>query len=369
MNALNDRISHRQLTFLVAGSIIARGIFTIPRDSSMEAGPGAWLVVLINGSFALAVIVFVASVATMFSRQEMDLHEFSERTLSKWPGKLLGALVFSSFLIHMVYSVRMYAEVMSTFILFNTPLEVIIAALLIAAAYGAVQRMEVIARAAETVLPIMFVVFVVMTLLTLRNADLDNLRPAFHIEGSLVEALRVNASTWFGMQTLLVIVPFLRSSQTPIRSALRGGAWVLGIYLIVTVTTVGVLGVERTRELVWPSITTLRATSTAGSVFERPDLVAIVIWTSVATVDTMIHLAAAGITGARTLGLSVQKRWAVISAVVIAVTILSIKLFPDRVSLFHTIIDSWWLGVVLVIGVPFILFVTAKLRRHHHSGR
>lgn len=354
-------ISPRQLLFLTIASILARGMFVLPRTAAEIAGTGAWIVLVVQAFLLTLSMSAIVAVSIRFPGRIAA--QYCELLLGKVLGKFVTPLILSTFLISLTFTTREFVEVSALLLLPKTPIEMSTAVLLLAAAYLAAQRLEIIARAATFLLPILLVTYVLLLIVSLRNIDPINLQPVFQVQGSLIQALHNSAPTFFGAQTLWVTVAYLRKSKDATKHSIGAALVVLLFLLLLTITTIGVLGVERVKQLAWPGLDAMQAATPVGSIFERYGSLLAIVWISITFLSLAVHLHAAAVTTVHWIGRPNTSLFVPILPSAILIGICSVKLFPDRVAFFESLQKSATLGWTLLYGLPFLLWLITLVRR------
>lgn len=354
-------ISRRQLLFLTATSIIGRGIFTVPREAlATGIGPGVWMIILANGVLLSIAIWALVAVGSRFPGQTAP--EYSEILLGKPLGKFITLIILATFLIQVTFALRTFIEVIQLTLLRQTPISASSAVMILVVVYLAAQRLEIIARGGELIVPLMLALYVYILLVASRHVDPVNLRPFLSLEGSFLRSVHTNASVFFGAQTLWITVAFLRVQKGAIAYGIGGGLLVTVTYILMTLLTVGTLGVEHTVQLAWPSFDAIQAGTPVGSVFERLGSLLVIVWISITLFSLALHLHAAGVTIAHWLGFPEVNLYIPIVPTAALIAVLSVMLFPDSIVLFDTIQRSTTLGWILLYMLPLLLWSVAHIR-------
>ncbi|MEC5423565.1 endospore germination permease [Virgibacillus sp. C22-A2] len=250
------KISALQMAFLLYPTITATAILLVPAITGKYAKQDLWLSP-IWASFAGVLVVFL--VIQLNKRfPEQTIIQYGEKITGKFFGKLLGAaLIF--FLFHsngMI--IREYGEFIVGSFLPDTPMVVIIGSILFVCALAVRGGVEVLARSAEIIIPVVALVFISTLLLLLAETDVTNILSVFEkgITPSLMGA--VVPSGWF-MQFFMLsfFLPFLKDRKKGMKVSMFTLAAVMFTLVITNLVTVMVLG-KLTETFTYPVMEAVR---------------------------------------------------------------------------------------------------------------
>lgn len=353
-------ISARQLMWLTVGGLLSRGLFSVPRDAAQIVGTSAWLVIIIDGLLLFLPTLAMFAVNARFPH--MIAAEYVEVIFGKWFGKIVSLVILSSFVINVFFTMRVFLEIVSFVVLPLTPLPIMIFLFTVATMYLAGQRLEIIARGAELIIPLMVILFFILIFGGIKNIAWINLQPFFWLDGPLLQAIHDNSHAFFGVQTLWVTIAFLNTRKNAMQRVFTGIGIVIASFLSITVLSIGSFGVERTVDILWPTLNTLRAASTMGNVFGPPGFFLVIIWISVVYISVAFHLFAATITLRQIIGIPTLGRIGPLIAVSVLSMILAIQLFPNRLSVIDVLLRSTTAGWLTLFALPFFIWLVTIIR-------
>lgn len=256
---MNDKtacmISSKQLIFIIIGTQIATGVFSLPRIASAQAGPDAWIAVLLGALVPLASILFIERWARI--KPELGFAEMLQFSL----GKPLGygsVLIFLAYVVYMEsLAVRLFAEISSIYLLPSTPLPVIVFLVMAGVVYVINKGARVIGRINELIF-YMFLILLGTLLLPLGQGDYTNILPVGQAGWAAIsQASLATAFVYSGTEVLLVFYSLVSRKDEVLKAGITAVALTTGIYLTMTVITLLVYGADLLQGILWPGFAML----------------------------------------------------------------------------------------------------------------
>lgn len=224
------KISAFQMGVMMYPTIIATAILSLPATMATYAHNDLWLSP-IWASFAGFLTVYVSHRLHQYYPQQ-TLIEYSCQIVGLIPGKLIGLLYCFLYLMWTGQIVRNYAEFVVGAFLFNTPIVVVIASMILVCVFAVRGGIEVIGRAALLFMPLFVLPLCLMVLLLLPDLDWQNFFPV--LENGIVPSLKgaVVPHIWLGEFWLTAFLfPLLADSS-------KGRKWGMLSVLAVTITMI-----------------------------------------------------------------------------------------------------------------------------------
>lgn len=271
-----QRISRWQLMMLLLPIVIATEILPVTDLTAKFAHQRAWISMIpasITGAWAIWVMT------ELYRRHPgRSAIEYSIDILGKWPGRLVGVIFLMQALI---YTSKVASEALtfvSMFALPRTPKVVILLLFMLACAIVAWAGIEVIARCAETFIPITVIFFVVIFVFLIPNMHASYIRPVLGpywlqtvFQGSLV------CSAWYGEFLLMgFLLPYMATHKNVKRATYMLLLFLIGFTALIALQSTMVAG-PLTEKLTYSYYITARYIS-LGDFFERIDPLIISIW-------------------------------------------------------------------------------------------
>jgi len=284
-----EKIANRQMGFMIFMIRTTFVIATLPVLTTGNAAQDAWASALLT---LLATAIIAAGIAALGARfPEMTVIEYSRTLLGKYLGSLISLGFLWLFLHITATDSRLYAEVLVTAYLPNTPLLFIVSSMVVLAAFVVYQGIESLGRLADALI-FLFTAFVLASMLmAVRRLDVANLEPVLArgvgpvISGSIT-AIAVSAQ-FIGISML---VPVLTAPQRAVSTAVLA-ALLIGLVLIMAaVTVVGTLGPELGSRTIFPFFLMTRSLELAPRFLERVDVFGTMAWGFGLLVDVALFL-------------------------------------------------------------------------------
>ncbi|SCZ00080.1 GerAB/ArcD/ProY family transporter [Alkaliphilus peptidifermentans] len=273
----NDKISPSQIANILILIMLGTGVLTLPRSLAEAAGADGWIILLVGG--LLISLIAIAQAYIVKSLPGKNYMEIITATLSK-PVAYIYIVFLVLFLIMLNgFLVRIFAEVVKMFLLFRTPLEVIIVSVLLVTVYLVRQGIEPLARMADLLLPTISILSLVLFALTIRSGDLKNLLPVFQVSlKQIVEAIPLVLFSFLGFEFVLIFGTYVNKPEKLTKSS--GGAvlFILLIYSVLNLATMLTFGTEQTVHLIWPTLTLFKTIEFPGLFIENVEAFVMALW-------------------------------------------------------------------------------------------
>lgn len=354
----NDTITSKQLIFIIIGSQIAIGLFSLPRVVSSAAGQDAWLAVLLGA----LVPFFTLFVIERLGRRMPDAGfvGMNHMLFGRW----LGSGMVFLFIIYVVFFqavvVRLFSELTSIFLLPRTPLSVIVLLVILGAVYVIIKGSRVIARVNEILfwilLPLLFFLLAPMV-----NADYTNLLPVGEAGLARIAQGAFTSSYYYaGIEVLLVFYFLVGRKEEVIKAGILGLGYSTIAYLLITLACLMVWGIEIMQFINWPGLSILK--TIRFEVLERPELFILAVWMGLGVRPTMNMGFSASYSLSEIIGIDRSKYFHLV-VLCLALLIYIIALLPSNIISAFKWAEyagySFWLAGVFY---PLIMLLTAIIR-------
>ncbi|QIA26146.1 endospore germination permease [Thermaerobacter sp. PB12/4term] len=353
-----EQVSPWQLFVLLFFTISPTTVLALPALTGQYAGHDAWLSVALGTLAGVAVVQLHLALAQRFpGRGWTDIHRL---VLGRWLGAVVNLLTWGWVLLTAAVIAREFGEFVVATVLPLTPLVVIQGTALALAMWAARDGLEVLARVAELLLPVIAASFVFLLVLLLPNIDGRAILPL--LESGWGNLLRgaVPPLAWLGETVLsLVVLPSLAHWDGARRA---GSAAVLVVGTLLTLLTLGtilVLG-DTAALFTFPLFAATRTVSIADFI-ERLEPVLTAVWVGGLVIKMGVWVFAASVTGAGAFGVDDYRP--LVTPMTALVLALSIWLFPSSVEMTDFLARTWpFLALLFQVVVPSAVLLLALLR-------
>lgn len=352
-------ITSKQLIFVIVGCTLGIGYLTLPREISAISGHDAWISIIIGSIVPLLSLSLIAKLGSIFP--SLTIVEILEVLLGRFTGSLLSILVIAYFLNAAAVVLRGMTEIVSTFILPQTPMFIIAGLFSITAWYSAKRGLKVLGRLNE----IMFYIFLLalaVLLIPLMNADVTNMLPVFDANPlDLIEGAADTSFAFVGIGILLVVYPMVTRREEVIKAGQTAIGIVLTIYLFITVICLLVFGSESLQYEMWPLLTLAKTQEIP--VLQRGDLFVLILLTGFGIKPVINFVFASSFSLVQVLNQEEEKYYSPL-ALILTIVVFCLSILPENILSF--IVYQNLVGLispVIGIGLPAVLLVIGWLRK------
>ncbi|HYF82200.1 MAG TPA: endospore germination permease [Clostridia bacterium] len=344
-------ITSKQLIFIMIGSMLGSGILSLPRLAAKEVGQDAWLAVLLGSLFPLASLSLIRFLYK--KNNAVSFVKVCRSVSGRWLGGLFSILLASYSILTASVLLRVFIEVVSMFLLSETPMLVKLVLMLSVCAYLASSNAKVLGRVNEFLFYILLPIVFFSLPAIISNADIRNLMPILNFKVSdYAKAALTTGFAFSGFELYIVFHPYVLREKEAFGASLYALLITLAIYLYFVVGVILVFGTELTQKFIWPS---LRLLATAEvPVIERIEFLFIQAWIGVSFRPISIQYFCASHIIAELFKLKSQ-RWSTLALFPI---IIGIAYYPKNVLEVFKLSDNVGL-IALSIGIalPLILII------------
>lgn len=270
------QISGAQAVYLTVVAIVGTATLILPGPVIRAAGPDAWAATVASTLLTLIPGYLWVRLAARWPGR--DLFELAVAAGGRLAGGLVNALLLLWVIIITTGISWIATDVIVTSFLPFTPRPLLIASIVLPAAYAAHGRLEVVARLSQVTFWVLAVLAVALMVLSARDADLRRLLPAV---GAGARPVLKGAFAPMGILTentmLAALLPFLARPCRPGRLLLAVTALAGAILAGLTAWTVAIFGPELPKRFQYPVLMAAHVISMAD-ILERLDALMIVLW-------------------------------------------------------------------------------------------
>ncbi|KWX86572.1 hypothetical protein AMQ83_18175 [Paenibacillus riograndensis] len=354
-----EQITASQAFVIVSKSMIGTGIVVLPRGISEEVGtPDAWISVVLSGLLAMLAGYVIVKLSQRFPNH--TIYQYSQVVAGKLLGKGLAIFLSLYYILGSGYALRFMGEVVHMYLLDETPIEVIMIVFLSLGTYLTVGGINPIARLTELFLPLVILFLLVLILFSLKDVELDNIRPVLG-EGVLpvLKGIKPSIFSFAGFEIMLIFTALMKEPRKAMKSVLGGIALVIPLYTLVVVIAIATLSVDEVKTVTWPTMSVAMNIELPGGFFERFESLFSVLWVISMYTSFVLYQYAASLG----LGQIFRKKHQAFTYACLPVIYL-VAMFPSDLNSVFSVGDFLGKTVLFItaIIVP-CLWMIAKLRR------
>ncbi|MFJ7681173.1 GerAB/ArcD/ProY family transporter [Peribacillus butanolivorans] len=356
------KIGSRQLTILVILYTIGDSILVIPSIVASEAKQNGWVSGIFSVAIAPLLVVFLYD-ALRKCYPDLTLVEYSQKILGKWLGIAISLLFISYFFISTATYLREIGDFMTSQIMPDTPIQVIMFLFMSIVLMSARLGLEPLARSAEILFPFVVILLSSLMILLLPEIKFQNLQPVW--EGGLKPVIRGSIPfiviPFIESVAVLMILPFV-SQKDRIRKSLFVGQLLAGsVLIIITMLAILVLGVDLTAKEIYPSYKLAQKINIANFL-TRLEAILAIIWfiTIFFRFSLFFYVTVLGL--AQTLKL--QDYRPLVFPFGMILLVFTLIMAPNTVYYSNFILDIWpFYAMTFGFLLPLLLLTIAKVHK------
>ncbi|MEJ9231575.1 spore germination protein [Peribacillus butanolivorans] len=356
------KIGSRQLTILVILYTIGDSILVIPSIVASEAKQNGWISGIFSVAIAPLLVVFLYD-ALRKCYPDLTLVEYSQKILGKWLGIAISLLFISYFFITTATYLREIGDFMTSQIMPDTPIQVIMFLFMSIVLMSARLGLEPLARSAEILFPFVVILLSSFIILLLPEIKFQNLQPVW--EGGLKPVIRGSipfiSFSFIEPVAVLMILPFV-SQKDRIRKSLFVGQLLAGsVLIIITMLAILVLGADVTASEIYPSYKLAKKINIANFL-QRLEAILAIIWfiTIFIRVCLFFYVTVLGL--AQTLKL--QDYRPLVFPFGMILIVFTLIMAPNTVYYSNFISDIWpFYAMTFGFLIPLLLLTIAKVQK------
>ncbi|MFF2885765.1 endospore germination permease [Paenibacillus sp. NPDC057967] len=361
MEFTNAKISVRQFQILIILGLTGDSILILPTIIASSARQNAWISMLIAYAVGLVLGGFFAAIANRM--QGDSLLDASRRALGGWLGSVVGLLFLFNFFMCSLTLVSELSQFMTTQLMAETPVNAIIliflTVVIVAYRYG----IEAFARMGELLFPAFTALFMVLAILSLSQANIENVKP-IAAEGlwPIVDgAIPVVSVAFVEMVVLLALVPYVATDKKltkPIMKSFAAG----GLFLFIVVgLCVLVLGPNLMETKYYPTFV-LAQKIAVGNFLERLEAILAFLWIITVFYKTLLLFFALTSGLAHWLRLRESRMLTIpLGMIMLVLTVVG----TPNITVYYQILKRYynWFDLVFCFFVPLLLLIGLLVRK------
>ncbi|MCO0600670.1 spore germination protein [Peribacillus butanolivorans] len=341
---------------------VGDSILVIPSIVASEAKQNGWVSGIFSVAIAPLLVVFLYD-ALRKCYPDLTLVEYSQKILGKWLGIAISLLFISYFFISTATYLREIGDFMTSQIMPDTPIQVIMFLFMSIVLMSARLGLEPLARSAEILFPFVVILLSSLMILLLPEIKFQNLQPVW--EGGLKPVIRGSIPfivfPFIESVAVLMILPFV-SQKDRIRKSLFVGQLLAGsVLIIITMLAILVLGVDLTAKEIYPSYKLAQKINIANFL-TRLEAILAIIWfiTIFFRFSLFFYVTVLGL--AQTLKL--QDYRPLVFPFGMILLVFTLIMAPNTVYYSNFILDIWpFYAMTFGFLLPLLLLTIAKVHK------
>ncbi|MFD1019453.1 GerAB/ArcD/ProY family transporter [Thalassobacillus hwangdonensis] len=364
MSDLNQ-LTRLQLVVILISTMIGVGIILMPRELAIQVNsPDLWMSIIYG---AVAVSIISTLYVSLSQRYPgCSLYEMAPAIMGKFIGSVINLYYVFYCLVVAAYILRITAGIINNYLLDTTPLPVIIGCFLIVSLYLISNGAGDVVRFFQLYFPIMLFMFVVLCLLSIKDVDIQNVRPVFSNELlSSIGGVTITFFSFLGLEFLLFFASLVKKKPAKkLLVTLWISIWLTtAIYVTFHIISIGVLGVEELKEITFPTIEMAKSIEFKGFFFERFELIFLFGWLTTAFTSFTAYAFA------MTLGFHKLFSRSKLMLIPAGAAIFLLSLFPKGLTeVFHYSSYVSIISIIATVALPLLLLVVSLIRGKNYAS-
>jgi spore germination protein len=276
---MNNRgfVSKYGLFATIVVTVIGVGVFSYPSRMANEVGTNGWFVTILAGVICFFLLSLIYRVVV--KNNYCTMYNMLEDNLGKFISKAFAFLLCVYFISAVAFGMRVFAEVIKMYLLEQTPTEFILLILIFTGLYLVRGEVSALVKFNEIAFMAMFIPMAVVLVFATRGGSPTNLLP--FLQASPIEYVKSLATATYafgGFEIAYLVLPFMKDREGIRKTFLKSTIFITVFYVVVTILCLMFFTKEHTKELLWPTITLIRAIVIPGAFIERWEGIVMALW-------------------------------------------------------------------------------------------
>lgn len=353
------KISALQMAIMLYPAVIATSIISVPSIVARYAKNDLWISPIFSSVIGFATVYIAYELHKLYPKQTVV--QFSEQIVGRFLGKIISIIILIVYLLATGHIVRGYSEFIVSSFLTDTPISVIIAAMVMLCAFAVQGGLEVLGRLAQLFAPLFIIPIFIAIILLSPDFEVKNIFPILaegigpSLKGAIVPA------AWFSEFFLIIfLLPFLTDAKKGRKYGMFTVLAVMVTLVVVNLAVLFILG-PTTPSKAFPLMNATRYIS-LGEFFENLESIAMAVWIVGAFVKISVFFYVTALGTAQLLKLSDYR--VVIWPFAIIVVEIAFWSIPSSAvyTSYLTLVLPFYSPLVQTI-IPLFLLVIARMRK------
>lgn len=356
MKKNKNKVTNKQLVFMIIQAQIGVGILSLPHDVALVAKQDGWISTLIAGAISQVIILIIWGLCRRFP--SFSLYQILPHLFGTVIGKFLTLSYSLYFMVTGSLVLARYSDIIDKWILPRTPNWITMVLVLITCIYIVSAGLSSIARFYVLVSPILFLLLVLISY-SMKDANFLYIFPiASHNISTILKGSKEAAFSMLGFELFLFIHPFVQSSSKgKLKSITTANIFVTVFYTFMVFASLVYFETNADIALTpEPLLYMIKAYS--FQVLERTDLFFLSLWLIIVatSIANWLFLSALGLAN-----LGRNKKYTAFLPLV-AGFYLVLALVPDQEKDFESF--NQFLGpthYIFIVIIPFLLLLVSLI--------
>lgn len=359
MFSQNNKISMRQVEILIILNMFSNTSLILPRIATEIAGNDGHFIVLGGAVVSLVYVFVITSLVKRFPNQ--NIVEYTELIFNKPIAIIIGVVFMLKFVILAGLEIRVFGELVKQALLRNTPIEIIVIAMLLVVVYLTRKGYEARARMAELLIFVIIIPLILIFFFAIPDMELYNISPIFSISGkNFIYGSFVMSLAYSGLELLLLSTPFVLKPDKLPKVALKSVIFVGILNASICVLTIGSFGPVETSRQIWPVMSIMQTIHLPGALIQRQDALMVSFWIMTVFLLINAYLFFSTLLLKKITKLK-EQNFLILPLIPI---VYLISLMPDNIVETYDWLNimTRYVSILFLLPIPLVLLIVAKLR-------
>lgn len=361
----NNKLTNGQSYSITIAAIIGIAVLSLPRYLAELYGPDGWVMILIAGFISAILVRFITKLSRLYP--DKTPIDFGRVILPKFMSDIVSLIFMIYLVITLGVSVRIFGEVIKMFLMYKTPLEVVIATMLLTCSFLVRKGIQAIGRVIQMIIPLVLIPILILIVPILFELDLENIKPLFRTDiKDIIKGIPFILAWFLGFEVILFNMAYIDDKEHSYKYNVMSIVTITFIYLVTFLVSITRFGVSETGHLIWPTLSLMQTINVPGIFLENVEGVAMGLWI------LMVFAAMVPLYFIATLILRKVLRCKEHTQFVLPLVpiIYIIALFPDNLAEVYDLarISAMYIGLPFAVFVPLMYYVIALFRKRRGKG-
>jgi len=361
---IQPRISALQLSFILIANRLSVMTVFLPVWGTANSRD-SWISAIISGCGGVIITYVVVTLSNRHSR--LTLVEICNTLFGKWIGGFISILYLWFFLHVSLITIRIFAEILNTALMPETPIQIFIIYIVLAVIFSVYRGLEAITRTNFLILPGSLISILLILILLAKDLHLELLKPIAEHGWRPIMTGSIVSISFFGESILIpMLFPYVKDQQKVMKYSM--GAVLIGTFFltVLNIAVISVFGPIEAANLTLPVYSLVRMIS-IGHFLERIEAIMVAVWIGLLFIKICIFLYA-GVRGTGQLLHLKLNKFLIIPFSCIAL-ILSYTSFKNLSEIKLYFSPKQWgiYSLTLEFLIPCILLVVSFFRKRKNA--
>jgi spore germination protein len=270
-------VSKYGLFATIVVTVVGVGVFSYPSRMANEVGTDGWFVTILAGIICFLLLSLIYKIVV--NNNYTTFYNMLEDNLGKFLSMLFGFLFCVYFIFAVSLGMRVFAEVIKMYLLEHTPTEFILIIMIFTGLYLVRGEISALVKFNEIAFFAMFIPMFLILIFATRGGELNNVLPLLQSSPrQYIKSLSTATYAFGGIEIAYLILPYMKDKDGIRKTFFKSIVFITFFYIIVTILCLMFFTKEHTKELLWPTITLIRAIVIPGAFVERWEGLVMSLW-------------------------------------------------------------------------------------------